>query len=481
MKKKNVFLIVILLLIGLTGILFFRGTYVRVDGKWLRRDTTELDYSGKEPPAPEELQVLSELKVLDLRNTGICVETYEAFRTYLPDCEIKWQVPFQGGFLEPDIKELTISSIAEEDIQILGYFPDLESIDAGDCSDLDALMELQAQYPACSVRYQVPVGEMRVSGDSVSLEIADGDAAELMNCLRYLPQLENVVFTGTMPENEAVYALKQAYPNVNFQWRFFLFGIETDSNARELDLSGISMESTEEVESYLKYFNGLEKVIMCDCGISSEEMDQLGKRWPDIRFVWNIMVGIYKVRTDVTTLMPFQLGYDGLTSEKKLRNLHCTELKYLVDLVCIDFGHMEVRDLSFVQYMPDLEYLLLCGNGIKDITPLAGLQKLKYLELFANSVTDISALSQCPALEDVNLCYNTITDITPLLELENLNNIWISGWNLDEEQIALLQQAHPDANIVLDAYRSTGRGWRDLPNYFAQRDLLGMWYMVTND
>ena len=70
-------------------------------------------------------------------------------------------------------------------------------------------------------------------------------------------------------------------------------------------------------------------------------------------------------------------------------------------------------------------------------------------------------------------------DITPLLELENLQNIWVCGWILPEDQLNMLHEAFPNARIVEDSTRSTGAGWRDLPNDFAQQDLLDLWYMTT--
>ena len=122
---------------------------------------------------------------------------------------------------------------------------------------------------------------------------------------------------------------------------------------------------------------------------------------------------------------------------------------------------------------------MLCSNGITDISPLAGLQKLKYLELFTNPITDISALAQCPALEDVNLSYLEISDVTPLLGLKNLKNLWMSSKYTSPENQELLRQTFPEAKLVFHIARSTGFGWRDLPNYFAQRDLLGMPYLKT--
>lgn len=477
--KKRITAIVILLVTALAaaaGVWYYHDTYLVLDGETYRRDLTNLDLSGTKLTQLESIPELQKLETLDLRGTGLTAQQYEQLQAQLPDCEILWQVPFQGAFLETDIRELTITAITDEEMQTLRYFAQLETIDAAACEDLDALLRLQEMYPDCEVRYQVSIGSQTVSNDAASLEIADADIQELMQKLPYLPLMQNVSFTGTIPENDAIYELKQAYPEIEFLWSFDLLGVGVDSNVKEIDLSGIAMESVEEVEESLKYFNCLEKVVMCDCGISSEEMDALWKRHPETRFVWSVKVGKMKLRTDITTLMPYQYGY---SNGKDLYDSDCAELKYLVDMVCMDFGHQTVKDLSFVAYMPNLEYLLLCDNGIRDISPLAGAPKLKYLELLLNPLTDVSALAECPALEDVNLCSTPLTDITPLLELQNIKNLFMSTRYLTEEQIQQLEQAYPDANVMIHDGRATGHGWRNLQNYFNQRDLLGMEYMIT--
>jgi Leucine-rich repeat (LRR) protein len=200
-------------------------------------------------------------------------------------------------------------------------------------------------------------------------------------------------------------------------------------------------------------------------------MDALWKRHPETRFVWSVPIRFFTVRTDATTLMPYQYGCT------KLSNADAKELKHLVDMVCIDFGHMGINDLSFLEYMPNLEYLILVECDIQDITPLGSLKKLKYLELFMNRVTDISALSGCESLRDVNICFNPITDISPLYEIETLENIWASGLACPYEQIETLIATFPNANMLTHpTHSSTAYGWRKIPGYYEQRDLLGMWY-----
>jgi hypothetical protein len=55
-----------------------------------------------------------------------------------------------------------------------------------------------------------------------------------------------------------------------------------------------------------------------------------------------------------------------------------------------------------------------------------------------------------------------------------LKNLW---WNYGAGSRAMLQAALPDCKFNYTSYSSTGGGWRELPNYYAQRDIFGMYYM----
>ena len=480
MKKFLIILLCLLLVLG-TGAFFgyryFRNTYLVMNGETLRRDITELDMTENDLTELEKVAQLKELQVLDLRGTGLTCQQYDWLRAELPDCEIRWMIPFQGQYYHQTDSELTISAITSEEMLQLAYFENLQTIDATGMTDLAVVKELEEAYPDVEVFYMVSVAGQNLQKDAASLTAENADPTELARQLQYLPQMADITFTGEIPANEAIYELKQVYPDITFHWPFTFFDIPVTSDTEELDLSGIKMDSVEALEEGLKYFNNLQKVVMCDTGLPSQEIDDLWKRNPQTRFVWNVKIGRFTVRTDITALMPFQYGYNG-DKGIKLYDKDCTELKYLVDLVCMDFGHMGIMDVSFLEYMPNLEYLIIADAPVTDISAMANLKKLKYLEAFLCNIRDITPLLGCTALEDVNLSNNPIQDITPLGQIETLNNIWISGRVWPQAQKAALNAAKPDAKIVYyQNHGSTSEGWRSLDNYFNQRDLLGMWYM----
>ena len=60
------------------------------------------------------------------------------------------------------------------------------------------------------------------------------------------------------------------------------------------------------------------------------------------------------------------------------------ELKYCTKLKYVDIGHNGFKDLSFVEYLPDLEVLILENDDVSDLSPLVHCQKLEYLDPFTN-------------------------------------------------------------------------------------------------
>lgn len=539
MKKILAILAVLVLLGGVAGFFLFRANYVILDGKIYNRELTQLDLSGKPIEDVDKLAELTALRQLNLENTGISEKDFLKLQEALPDCEILWCVPFQGSFYPLDTKALTLTSLTEGEIPTLDYLTQLERVDANRCTDLDALLALQArrpecavhyqvsaggslwsedtkhlsvpnisgeelaailpylpqvetvdasgcrdydtllalqtQYPQCRFRYTVNIGEQEFSDSASTLTIENADGEEVAAALPYLPQLTGVSFGGTAPDNETIAAMKQLRPDVTFTWDFQLCGVTVSSDDKVIDLSGIPMESTAEVENALKYFNRLERVIMCDCGISNEEMDALGKRNPDIRFVWTVSLGSrIRLRTDATYFMPHQFG--TRVTDKDLVNL-----KYCIDLECIDLGHQPVSDGSFLAYLPKMKYLLLADTQISDISGCANMPDLIYAELFLTAITDYSPLLSCKKLQDLNISYSPPEDLEDLKQMTWLNNLWFLGCKLSEEQRQELKAALPDTYVLLrgiESHSSTGSGWRELQNYYDMRDLLGMSYMT---
>ena len=136
-----------------------------------------------------------ELTQLDLRGTGTSMEHYEQLRQLLPDCEIRYDLPFQGSFYPDDTTELTISSLTAEEMALLDYLPQLKEVHAEKCTDYDQLLALQAKRPECNVHYLVTIGGEVYEEDTSMLSFQDKqpDIQELMEKLPLLPQMASIL------------------------------------------------------------------------------------------------------------------------------------------------------------------------------------------------------------------------------------------------------------------------------------------------
>ena len=300
----------------------------------------------------------------------------------------------------------------------------------------------------------------------------DDLTAENAAALYALPALETVTLESCSDE-ALLLELMEALPQVRFLWDFEVYGIPVSTTTESLDLSGMTLTDTAELEEKLPYFYDLQKVDMCGCGLSNEEMDALNKRHMGTQFVWIVNIGSQiQLRTDETAFMPFNLGY-------QITDASCGNLKYCTSLVFMDLGHMSITKCDFLEYMPHMECLLLGDTAIEDLTPIGTLKELKYLEIFLTEATDFWPLLGCTALEDLNICYTPFSgDCSPLYRMTWLDRLWMAGNGLTLEEQNALSAALPATQIVFRSPSSTNKGWRMTPNYYRQRDAFGMLYMT---
>ena len=537
MKKAIIWITAVLLVVTLAvaGHFIFERNYLVINFTVYSRSAQALDLSGTPLKNVEKLTKFNALQELDLRDTGLTAEQYEYLHGQLPQCDINWLVPFQGKHLPLDTEAIQVSSLSSEDILLLSYFtdlctidavgctdyetlialqqdhpeykvlydltvsghvlhqdtdtassadineistaltylPGLHALDATGCTDYDALLALTTQYPNCDITYTVPLAGSVCRTDTTQLQLQNCTAEELTAALPHLKDLTSVTITQPMEDPSGMLALREAYPDVAFTYYFSFLDRTVSNRETVIDISTIPLESVAFIDDAMPHFLCLEKVDMCGCGISNEEMDALNQRYETTKFVWMVDIGKMSVRTDSTYFMPYHYGYG--VADHQLDNM-----KYLTDLICLDFGHMSITKTDFLAFMPHMQYLILADTDIAELTGFENLKELKYLELFKTDVTDFSPLTACEKLEDLNISYTNPPDVTSLCQMKHLKNLWLLGYwrsaNMD-----MLTESLPDTNIVFGGGTSTGKGWRLLPNYYAQRDILGMHYMLPEE
>ncbi len=472
---------------------------------------------------------------LDLREQDISFEYYDALRSQLPDCQILWMVPFQGGRYSSDSESLTVTTLTQEDAAVLlEYFPALKTLDASGCGEYALLVSCQEQLPDCEVIYQVDLGGTSYALDTTELVLENGDydPDTLLTNLAYLPQVSAV--TLRMPElsAEQIGELEAAYEEITFRCTVELLGQEYETQTTELDLSALTSgdvaevcgklamlpelesvelmdangesrlektdvkalmaaapqalfhytfdfygetistldeevkltnksigdEGEEEVRLALDLMQNCTRFVLDNCKLSNEVMAQLREDYRDkTKVVWRVYFGQGSSLTDAELLRAVGDLYDS----------NCSDLIYCEDVVCIDLGHNEwLTDSSFIAGMVNLEYCIISGSPITDLTPFSSCKKLKFLEIaFCEYLTDATPLAQCESLEMLNISNTHITDLTPLddLSLTHLCAKMYPGGvsRVSSEEQARFKAQHPDcwATFNEDA-QPYGRGWR---------------------
>lgn len=470
-KKKRLLRVlgvsVVLAVIVAAGLFFVKEHYVFWNGSLFHRQSRILDAGGKELEELTGLEQFEQLEEVDLRGTGLTVSQYEILRRSYPGLTIRWEVPFQGSYYSEDTQKITVTSLTEEDIAVLDYLPLLTSVDAWDCPDTLQAANLQRRHPECKVFYNVSIDGKNVDCDVRSLSLQDVTAPQLEEYLTFLPRLEEVDLGDSGLSREEKIAAAKKYPQVFFRFPLTFGETTVYTDAAQIDISGETIDDVSVIEEVLPCFPNLERVIMCRCGIDSEAMDALQKRHPEIRFVWSVNLAGRWTRTDELYFTPNKWGLE--TTDSRLE-----ELKYCVDMVCVDVGHHPLTHCEWVSFMPNLKYLIIADTGIKDLTPLKGLKNLVFLELFQSRVKDYSPLLECPALEDLNLCY-TYGEPEPVSKMTWLKRLW---WDGSWKAAKLLPQTLTDTEMNFDSGSSTGGTWRQGQHYYDMRDFIGMGYMI---
>ena len=444
---------------------------IPVQGRGYSPDTTELSVEALTDADIASLNYLPELQLVDVGNWDDYPRIQALQRRY-PDCTFRYRINIAEEWWDSDVVSLALTDADAGDLmEKLQWFENLESVLlTGAVPAQDDLKALQAQYPEVFFLWRLEALGLSLETDITELDLTKtplSNVEELENLLPYFPKLE-IVTLGINPDQEKMVALAKRYPDIHFLFELVFGDRVLHTGAEELDLSNIPMEDTAAVEAILPCFHDLKKVVMCACGLSSETMDALNRKYADIRFVWSVDLAGKLLRTDAVYFTPNKWGIS-------CDDENIADLRYCEDMVCVDIGHhIKVTNCEWVRNMPKLKYLILAETGISDLSPLENHESLIYLELFLSKVKDYSILTTCKSLEDLNLCY-TQGDPEPIGEMTWLKRLWWAGCWVGRTYLA---DKLPDTEAEYLSLSSTGRGWREGQNYYDMRDFIGMDYMV---
>lgn len=427
----------------------------------------------------EMLQYLPQLEVLDAQGCS----DWEALGAYLEEAgAYPCRITLLGTAVSTDCTALTLSNADALSLrQVLPLLKNLKVLTLdGVLPTTQERIALIQDFPEIQFLWDVELlGDIYPSNTEV-LDLSGRELvrSDLEEALDQLPALTEVNLLDTNLTQTELISLCQRYPGCSFLWEAEIAGKKYRTDAAELDLSRQDVGPLEDLEAVLSCFPQLTRVDMSRCGIDDETMEALNQRHEGIRFVWTVFFRGHAFQTDSTYFYPWKLDKNLYMDNKDMY-----PLRYCHDIECIDIGHnFGVTDCEWVRYMPKLRYLIIGETGITDLTPLSTCKNLVYLEMFTLKVTDLTPLQGCTALEDLNLGRVYDADPEPLTKMTWLKNLWWA--NVDgtygraaSNAKAVLTPALTNTRLEFDLAHPVSGGWRQLPNYYAQRDFMGMFYL----
>lgn len=429
---------------------------------------------------------LSKLEATGCRDYAVL----EDFQAQRPGCQVLYQVDLGGKSFAPDTAELVLENgdyTYDTLMENLPHLPKVTSIllktPELSLEQVDALKEAYGEIDiTCTVEllgkeYDTQTTELDLSA------MESGDVARTAEKLAMLPNLESVELMDSEGSSsltkEDVKTLMDAAPEVVFHYSFDFFGttISTADTEVEIKNQSIGDENEAQVRQALDILPNCTRFVLDNCKLSNEVMAQIRDDYRGrTKVVWRVYFGQGSSLTDVELMRVVGDLFDS----------NCSDLIYCEDVVCIDLGHNEwLTETSFISGMVNLEYCIISGAPIKDLTPFSNCKKLKFLEIaFCEYVYDATPLAECESLEMLNISNTHITDLTPLDDLPlthfcaKMNPGGVSRVSSDEQ--ARFKEQHPDCwSTFNEDPQPYGKGWRydedgltPLPYYQQIRDWL---------
>lgn len=429
------------------------------------------------------------IRTLDFREEAISLNKYQKLSEKLPDCEIFWNVPFQNTAYPEDVTEITVTSLAEKDLPVLEYLPELKQVRAEQCRDYAVLAQLQQTYPHLQVDYAIVFSDG--SGyDPDTTEITIGSVTqEDIQLLQYLPALKRVTVKGEgdlgnlealrgtahnmglefgirvgeqvildteqavelpglkdehlpllelLPSMQSLHiqnpnttasglvALQQLHPDVKITWEVEIAGQFYGNDTAEVDLSSVSVKDLEEVERQMAYLPEAETLILGLCGMDNPAWGN-SKSTLAVSEIENEAVAAFRdrVRDRYKVVWTVRVG---------------PNIALRTDADNFMPGHFAVgrlfNDHAYnLRYCEDMITLDLGHMTLSDVSFLEFMPKLRHLILAWTEVQHIDAIRNCKELVFLELDNSCIRDYSPLVDCTALQDLNIGKTYADIEPI----------------------------------------------
>ena len=401
------------------------------------------------------------LEYVDLRGST-CYEEILAYIKAHPDVKVRFSIELGGQHYNQDVTEVTLNGYDTDYsmlLENLKYLPNLEHVHVEEISfTKEQLDTVRTTYPNLDFTYTVELGDKVFHHDVTELDLSHLTTADIESTLirlELLPNVTNVTLINESGDSRLSVAdahqLITAYPGINFQYQFRLFGQTVSTLAEQLVFSGVSIGDSgiDQIREALTILPNCNYIKLDSCGVSDSVMAQLRTDHPDKTVVWRIFADKYSILTDAEVLyMPNSLD-DGHVGGLK----YCNNVKYL------DLSNCKITNINFITNMPKLECAVLSLTKISDISPVTNCPNLIWLDLSNCSLlSDISCLSGISNLKNINLSGTKVKDISVLNSLP-LERFKCAKSSISKTTIEAFAESHPNC-MVSSKGLATAHGWR---------------------
>ena len=465
MKKTLVTILVVMVLIlalgiaGGLGFVWYRDNHVFVDGDAYDITTRSLDLTGED----------------------ISLEYYEELQSKLPDCSIRWMVPFHNGKYANDTQSLTVSELTLEDVEFLvRYFPELKTLDASQCHAYEVLAVAEATLSECEVLYNVDLSAAILDHNAATVIMGfseTNDFEKLMTNLVHLPNLKSLKLTDPALTIEQIASLREAYPEISITYTVTVLGLEREGETTELDLSGITGEDAVEAAEQLKKLPNLTYVnLNPENGIgalSLEDVKLLITAVPDVKFDFTFDFYGTKLSTadEEVHIKNTKIGEEGLETVRNALDLLQNCKRFVLENCQISNESMarlreDYRDRTKIVwrvsygrgstltdaeviravydlvddncnnliYCEDAKYMDIGHNEWLDACDfVSGMKSLEYVIISGAPIKSLEPFRNCKNLKMLEAAFcEYITDVSPLADCPNLQMLNISNTHVED-------------------------------------------------
>ncbi len=416
--------------------------------------------------------------VADARGAAVSCADYEAAAARSGPERIRWSVPIGKDRYDSFSDTLTLSSLPEDEIERLKYFPYLSVVDARGCADYAALAAAAAEREDLRFLWTVPTSAGEVDGNAERLDAAGLGAEELERLAALLPRLKEVDLRRSLLDAAETDAFAAAHGELRTVYTVPLWGEEIPGDAEELRLGADAHGDAEELAAALGRLKKLKKLDLRDCELTPEQLARVLPLCEGVETDYVIRLCGRIFTADCTEMDISGAGSVDVAEVETAASL-LPKLKKVVMSDCgvsdeemdaLDQRHPEVRyvwtvyfsiyalrtDATFfcaadvpylnydapvlgdaqlypVRYCRDMIALDLGHMWIEDLSFLYNMPKLQYLILVGGRFRDITPIGSLQDLKYLEIFQTMPRDISPLLnckKLEQLNICYCSGFDI---------------------------------------------------